>query len=105
MKQNDDFQQPIFKIKDTRDHLAADRTIMANERTFLSYLRLALTLFIAGVSFIKFFEITVVTAIGWLFLPLALLVAFLGAGRYHRCNRFLRFLKGQQEKWSRGAGK
>jgi len=37
-----------------RDHLAADRTILANERTFLAYIRTALTLFVAGLSFIHF---------------------------------------------------
>ena len=31
-----------------RDHLAADRTVLANERTFLAYIRTTLTLFVAG---------------------------------------------------------
>ncbi|HDK81416.1 MAG TPA: DUF202 domain-containing protein [Nitrospirae bacterium] len=30
-----------------RDHLAAQRTMLANERTYLAYIRTALTLFIA----------------------------------------------------------
>jgi len=46
-----------------RDHLAAQRTILANERTFLSYIRTALTLLVAGVSFIQFFGSVVIQAL------------------------------------------
>ena len=31
-----------------RDHLAYDRTVLANERTFLSYMRTSIALFAAG---------------------------------------------------------
>lgn len=37
-----------------RDHLAYDRTVLANERTFLSYARTSITLLIAGGTLIKF---------------------------------------------------
>lgn len=37
-----------------RDHLAYDRTVLANERTFLSYCRTSITLLIAGGTLIKF---------------------------------------------------
>ena len=53
-----------------RDHLAVDRTALANERTFLAYARTALTLFLAGVTFIKFFDTPALTILGWAFLPL-----------------------------------
>ena len=36
-----------------RDHLAYDRTVLANERTLLSYLRTAIALFAAGGTLIK----------------------------------------------------
>ena len=36
-----------------RDHLAYDRTVPANERTFLSYCRTSITLLIAGGTLIK----------------------------------------------------
>lgn len=38
-----------------RDWLALDRTILANERTLLSFTRTALVLILAGMTFIRFF--------------------------------------------------
>lgn len=57
-----------------RDLLALDRTHLANERTFLAYIRTSLTAFIAGISLIKFFDAWEVKAIGWFFLLLAFVV-------------------------------
>lgn len=65
-----------------RDVLAAERTQLANERTLLSYLRTALTLFIAGVSFIRFFDSLIIELIGWLFVPLGVWVSWIGAARF-----------------------
>ena len=39
-----------------RDYLATDRTKLSNQNTFLAYIRTALTLFVAGVSFVRFFD-------------------------------------------------
>ena len=36
-----------------RDHLAIDRTVLANERTFLAYCRPALPLILTGAGCIK----------------------------------------------------
>ena len=61
-----------------RDHLAADRTILANERTFLAYIRTALTLFVAGLSFVhlkQFFTSYIVEVIG-------VVVFFVGFGTF-----------------------
>jgi len=38
-----------------RDHLAYDRTVLANERTLLSYLRTAIALLAAGATLVKIF--------------------------------------------------
>jgi len=86
---------PRWRLFDARDHLAADRTIMSNERTLLSYLRLSLTLFVAGMSFLKLdiFRSPLWTVMGCAFLPLAAAAAFIGIGRYRRCARFLNQLK------------
>ena len=64
-----DKSRPYTGLEDQlilRDHLAADRTILANERTFLAYIRTALTLFVAGLSFVhlKVFDSHVVEGIG-----------------------------------------
>lgn len=47
-----------FSKKDLilRDHLAIDRTILANESTFLAYLRTGLSLVAGGTVILKFFE-------------------------------------------------
>ena len=39
-----------------RDWLALDRTVLANERTFLAYGRTSLGLFLSGVTLIKVFK-------------------------------------------------
>jgi putative membrane protein len=67
-----------------RDSLAAERSRLANERTFLAYQRTALTLFVAGVTFINFFETLVIEIVGWAFLPAGLVTVILGVIRYHR---------------------
>ncbi len=76
-----------------RDHLAADRTTLANQSTFLAYIRTALTFFVAGVTFIKFFEISVVVVVGWLFIPVSILTFWLGLYRYNRLRLDLEKLR------------
>lgn len=61
-----------------RDYLAIDRTILANERTFLAYVRTALTLFVAGVSLVQFFNITLIQVIGWSLIPLGAITLIIG---------------------------
>ena len=38
------------------DHLAIDRTVLANGRTFLAYVRTALAMFIIGTTFTHFLD-------------------------------------------------
>ncbi len=73
-----------------RDHLAAQRTILANERTFLAYIRTALTIFIAGVSFIKFFGYVVIELLGWLLIPLGIFTLIKGLMSFRKMNRIIR---------------
>ncbi len=51
-----------------RDILAVDRTLLATEQTMLAYLRTAICLVIAGVSFIEAIGSTAATFTGWLFI-------------------------------------
>jgi putative membrane protein len=76
-----------------RDHLATDRTILANQNTFLAYLRTALTLFVAGVTFIRFFDYIVIETIGWLFIPAGIITSLLGVMRYVKLRSVLSKLK------------
>jgi len=71
-----------------RDHLALDRTRLANERTFLAYVRTAMMLLLAGATVIKFFgdsDLAVVS--GWGLLALGVVVGAFGVGRFLTMRR------------------
>ena len=72
-----------------RDYLAIDRTILSNQNTFLAYVRTALTLFVGGLTFIKFFDQPIIAYIGWVFVPLGLATFLIGAIRYNRIRLVL----------------
>jgi putative membrane protein len=76
-----------------RDHLAADRTSLANQNTFLAYTRTALALFAGGVTFIHFFKTPLLEIVGWVFLPIGLVTFWLGFYRYNRLRIELRKLR------------
>jgi len=80
-----------------RDLLAADRTVLANERTFLAFVRTALTLLVAGVSFIKFFQEPIIVVLGWIFVPLAVVVQVIGTRSYIGTRRTLVKLEADEE--------
>jgi len=65
-----------------RDKLAMDRTKFANERTFLAYIRTAMTLVLGGFSLTQFFENDIYKLIGLLFIPLGILAGFYGLQRF-----------------------
>lgn len=69
-----------------RDYLALDRTVLANERTFLSYTRTAMALVIAGVTFIKFFDSLAMTITGLICVPIGLAVFAWGLYRYRQIH-------------------
>jgi putative membrane protein len=75
------------------DQLAAARSILANERTFLSYQRTAITLFVTGISFVQFFDIEWITFIGWIFIPASFTTMLLGVLRYVRMRDLIRNLE------------
>ncbi len=93
-----DKSKPYTGLEDQlilRDHLAADRTILANERTFLAYIRTALTLFVAGLSFVhlKVFDSYIVEAIGVIFILFGIVTFFLGLVRYKRMQELIHKIK------------
>ena len=65
-----------------RDHLALDRTMLANERTLLAYIRTALALAGAGAVVIRFFEGSGVLLSGWALVGLGAAMAVLGGWRF-----------------------
>ena len=72
------------------DHLAIDRTVLANERTILAYGRTALAMLIIGGSAIKFFESAWMLLVGVPFIVGSVVVMGWGCARYNRTSRFLR---------------
>ena len=73
-----------------RDYLAADRTVLTNERTFLSYVRTALAFAAGGVTLIHFFDALAAKATGYVLLPLAAATLVIGVQRYLHYRRRLR---------------
>jgi putative membrane protein len=65
-----------------RDHLAVDRTTLASERTFLAYVRTAFTMFITGLSLLKFFDTLISQLFAWIFIVFGIVILFLGGMRY-----------------------
>lgn len=62
-----------------RDHLALDRTRLANHRTFLAYTRTMIMLFASGISFLKAFpDDKVMRVLGWILIPASIAVLIVG---------------------------
>lgn len=72
------------------DYLAIDRTVLANERTLLSYTRTALTQVVMGASAMKFFDSTLMVVIGILFCVSGAATLIVGTRRYRYTDRLLR---------------
>ena len=78
-----------------RDYLAVDRTIMANESAFLSYIRTALTIVVAGASVLHFFNGITTTIIAWVLFTFAALLFVHGATRYDSMEQILHRITGE----------
>ncbi|MFH2068047.1 MAG: DUF202 domain-containing protein [Candidatus Omnitrophota bacterium] len=81
-----------------RDFLATDRTVLANERTFLAYIRTALSVFAVGASFLQFFRSFFMEIIGWIFIPLGIIIFIVGWVKYEKMKRQINKIKTVQIK-------
>jgi len=70
-----------------RDHLAIDRTTLANERTLLGYGRTALALAVVGASTVKIFSSPALIAAGWSFVAGSMAVLLIGLRRFWQMSR------------------
>lgn len=78
-----------------RDYLAVDRTMMANETSFMSYVRTALTLVAAGATMLKFFTEPTMQVLGWAFIIIGGWLAVHGYNRFRRADEVLHKVKGE----------
>ncbi len=79
-----------------RDYLAVDRTMLANEASFMSYVRTALTMIAAGATLIKFFDGNpAFQVIGWAFVTIGGWLVIHGYNRFSRTDDVLNKIKGQ----------
>ena len=73
-----------------RDYLAIDRTMLANERTLLSYLRTTFGLAAAGVVMIKLFDISTLNIISYIFIIISPFFTIIGILRFIRVRQKLK---------------
>ncbi|NBT90996.1 MAG: DUF202 domain-containing protein [Verrucomicrobia bacterium] len=81
-----------------RDELAIDRTLLANERTLMAYIRLSITMVIAGVSIIHFAMEKWFETIGFLCVPIGIAAGILGWIRYQRMDLEIREIRNRSRK-------
>lgn len=73
-----------------RDHLAYDRTVLANERTLLSYVRTSIALLAAGGTLVKIFpDEPAMATLGAILLVLGGAVMVIGSWRFIYMTRKL----------------
>lgn len=76
-----------------RDELAIDRTILANERTVIAYLRGALTMVIVGVTFLHFDQRGALFYMGLMIIPMGVACGILGVKRYRKMDHSIRSVR------------
>lgn len=76
-----------------RDHLAYDRTILANETTLLAYLRTAMALLAAGATLFRLFpDDMYFQVLGMVMFLFGIIVAVIGAFRFSTITKRLKKL-------------
>ena len=77
------------KNAEIRDHLAAQRTIFANERTLMAYLRTAMTVSVGGFVAIKFSDDLYLEIIGAILIPIGIILAIYSFIRYRQKQKLI----------------
>ncbi|MFO7744292.1 MAG: DUF202 domain-containing protein [Psychroflexus sp.] len=72
-----------------RDFLAMERTTLANERTFFSYIRTSFYLIIAGIAFIKLKDFDPLSWVGYALFGISAFLLSFGIYRYQLLQRKL----------------
>ena len=69
--------------------LAVARTVMANERSLLAYVRTALGCFLGGAGFFKFFDHPVYEIVGIMLMIISAAVLFVGIRKYRTIKKLI----------------
>ena len=72
-----------------RDHLALERTRLANERTFMAYIRSALYLVIGGLALLQLKDFGNLEWVGFVSLGLSVIFTLIGVTRFYQLRRQL----------------
>lgn len=70
-----------------RDFLDIDRTVLANERTYLAYIRTALAMLVLGISGVEFTHIVWIRVIGGSFVVFSIVTFVIGFVRYEKMKK------------------
>ena len=74
-----------------RDHLAYERTVLANERTLMAYLRTATTCVIIAITFLKYLPELVPLA--WSLIALGIATLFFGSWRFLKVRNKMKLVQ------------
>jgi putative membrane protein len=77
------------KNAEIRDHMAAERTIFANERTLMAYLRTAMTISVGGFVAIKLSNDLYLKIIGVILIPIGIILAIYSFIRYRHKQQLI----------------
>ena len=86
----DDYQNKEEMI--LRDHLALERTKLANERTLLSYLRTSLYLFLGGLALLGMTDVVKMRNLGFASIFLSVVFLLIGIYRYYQLKKHMKNL-------------
>lgn len=87
----EEFRTQVDTKKTVREILAVNRTRLANERTFLAYLRTSATFLIAGISLLKLFNHILMQVTGMIFLAAAVLISIYGVIKFDSLRQLTDF--------------
>lgn len=91
-KLHNPFKPRVMNEKKLREHLALERTKLANERTLLSYIRASLYLLIGGIALLELKGHDNLKWVGYASLALCILFIFIGVSRYIALEKKLKDL-------------
>ena len=72
-----------------RDYLALDRTILANRRTLLSYVRTFIGLFGGGIGLVELLDNSIIMVIGYISMAVSVPILVFGIIEYIRVKKSL----------------